>query len=333
MVKNDQYYMSLAIVEALKGSDNTFPNPRVGAIIVANGEIISKGYHEYFGGPHAELNAIKQMPASIKNATLYVTLEPCTHDGKTAPCSNLIDPNNFSRVVIGSKDPNQVASGGVKQLLDKGIEVIDSVCEDNCKNINRRFFTFHEKKRPYVILKMALTLDGFIAEESGKSKWITNNQSRSVVHKLREGVDSILVGNRTIENDNPNLTSHGGSRNPKVILFNQNLKDSDYRILDQKPIILDLNYAAKSPKRNIEKLLNYLYTNSYQSLLVEGGGITFTHFLNENIDELHVFYAPKFLGRGIPFFFGKRKLEDDLGLELSKIEKFDNDVKLTYLKN
>ena len=335
MAKNDQYYMGLAIKEALKGSDNTFPNPRVGAVVVANGEVISKGYHKSFGEPHAESVAIKKIKRDIKNATLYVTLEPCTHTGKRGPCAEIIDPKKFSKVVVGSRDPNQIASGGIEQLLERGIEVVESVCESNCRKINRRFFTFFEKKRPYIILKMALTLDGFIAEESGKSKWITNDESRNSVHKLRSSCDAILAGNRTIEKDNPSLTSHGKGKDPRIILFSEDFdKRLELKVFDQEPLIFDLKYSQNSPRKNIEKMLNYLYENSYQSLLVEGGGITFTHFLNENIfDELQIFYAPKIIGSGVPFFNGKRSLEENLGLKLNKFETFGSDVKLTYKRN
>jgi diaminohydroxyphosphoribosylaminopyrimidine deaminase/5-amino-6-(5-phosphoribosylamino)uracil reductase len=334
MVKDDQYYMGLAIKEALKGSHNTFPNPRVGAVVVANGKVVSKGYHKSFGAPHAESVAIDKIIGDIENATLYVTLEPCAHTGKRGPCSEIIDPKKFAKVVIGSKDPNQVAAGGLEQILKKGIEVVESVCESECKSINRRFFTFYEQKRPYIILKMALTLDGFIAEESGKSKWITNDRSRDSVHELRSSCDAILVGNRTVEKDNPSLTSHGKGKDPRVILFSKDFdKKLTLKVFNQETLIFDLEHSDNTPEKNIEKMLNYLYKNSYQSLLVEGGGTTFTYFLNENIfDELQVFYAPKIIGTGIPFFKGKKGLEEDLGLKLDKIENFGNDVRLTFYR-
>ena len=334
MVKDDQYYMGLAIKEALKGSHNTFPNPRVGAVVVANGKVVSRGYHKSFGAPHAESVAIDKVMGDIENATLYVTLEPCAHTGKRGPCSEIIDPKVFSKVVIGTRDPNQIASGGLEELLKRGIEVVESVCEKECKSINRRFFTFYEQKRPYIILKMALTLDGFIAEENGKSKWITNDESRNSVHKLRSSCDAILVGNRTVEKDNPSLTSHGKGKDPRVILFSKDFdKKLELKVFNQEPLIFDLEQSNNNPKENIEKMLNYLYENSYQSLLVEGGGTTFTQFLNENIfDELQIFYAPKIIGTGIPFFKDKKNLEEDLGLKLDKIEKFGNDVRLTFYR-
>ncbi len=335
MLKDNQYYMGLAIKEALKGSYNTFPNPRVGAVVVVDGEVISKGYHKSYGDPHAESIAIKKMKKSIENATLYVTLEPCAHTGKRGPCSEKIDPKVFSKVVVGTRDPNQIASGGLDQLLERGIEVVESVCESDCRKINRRFFTFYEKKRPYIILKMALTLDGFIAEESGKSQWITNERSRNSVHELRRSCDAILVGNRTVEKDNPSLTSHGKGKDPRVILFSKDFdKKLELKVFNQEPLIFDLEHSDNNPKKNIGKMLNYLYKKSYQSLLVEGGGITFTHFLNENIfDELQIFYAPKIIGTGIPFFKGKKNLEEDLGLKLDKIENFGNDVRLTFYRD
>ena len=182
---------------------------------------------------------------------------------------------------------------------------------------------------------MALTLDGFIAEESGKSKWITNDRSRDSVHEFRSSCDAILVGNRTVEKDNPSLTSHGKGKDPRVILFSKDFdKKLELKVFNQEPLIFDLEHSDNNPKKNIEKMLNYLYKKSYQSLLVEGGGITFTHFLNENIfDELQIFYAPKIIGTGIPFFKGKKSLEEDLGLKLDKIENFGNDVRLTFYRD
>ena len=146
--------MQLAIEEALKGKTNTYPNPRVGAIVVANEKVVSSGYHHHYGGPHAEAIAISKLKGTYTDATLFVTLEPCAHQGQNEPCSGLIDPKVFSKVVIGAKDPNRLATGGSEQLLKKGIDVIGPVNENECKNINRRFFTFHEKKRPYIILKV-----------------------------------------------------------------------------------------------------------------------------------------------------------------------------------
>lgn len=326
--------MRLAIKEALKGKANTYPNPRVGAIVVMDGEIISTGYHKRYGAPHAELMAIKKINNDISGATLFVTLEPCLHHGKTNPCTEIIHPKIFSKVVIGSRDPNKDAAGGMEKLLQKGISVEGPICENECRKINKRFFTYYEKKRPYVILKIALTLDGFIAEKNGTSKWITNAKSRKSVHTLRANCDAILVGNRTIEYDNPSLTSHGVGKDPKIILFSQNNIDTKTKkVYEHNPIVLNKGENNLDPKKNVDEILKHLYSKSIQTLLVEGGGITISHFLKADcFDELHVYYAPKLLGKGLSFFHGKNSLEQNMGLTLKKVEKFDNDIKLTYYK-
>ena len=335
MNKIDKYYMKLAINEALKGDDNVYPNPKVGAIIVKNDKILSSAHHKIFGGKHAEVIAIKNMHTNISNATLYVTLEPCNHQGKTGPCVDMINPSIFSRVVIGTKDPNPLAGGSIKKLLDKGIQISENICEEECKNINRRFFTFHEKKRPYVILKIASTLDGFIAESDGSSKWVTNKYSRNSVHILRATCDAILVGRNTIEKDNPLLTSHGKGKNPRIIFFDKDNKiDETYKVYQNEPIVFSGENVFEKPQENISNLLRYLHKNFYQSLLVEGGGITFTHFLeNQLFDELQIYYAPKTIGKGIPLYNGKKSLTEKLEIVLEKIEKFGNDIKITYLKS
>ena len=169
----DERFMKLALQEAAKADHKVFPNPKVGAIVVHDGNVISKGYHQKYGERHAEAIAIDKLDRSITNATLYVTLEPCSHTGKRSPCTEIIKSKMFSRVVIAANDPNPKASGGAKILRENNIEVVENVFPEGSKKLNRRFFTFFEKKRPYVILKIASTLDGFIAELDGTSKWIT----------------------------------------------------------------------------------------------------------------------------------------------------------------
>lgn len=334
MSNSDSYFMRLAIEEAIKGGSKVFPNPRVGAIIVSNDKIISSGYHEFFGGPHAETSVIKNIKSQFSEATLYVTLEPCNHRGKTSPCSDLIKPENFSRVVIGTSDPNPAAKGGIDTLRSKGIKVDVNILQDECRKINRRFFTFHEKKRPYVILKIASTMDGFIAQKNGHSKWITNEKSRNAVHQLRSSCDAILVGNNTVTKDNPKLTSHGVGKNPKILLFKgfKNEK-SKINVLENDPIIIPKRDLSADPKDNIKTILDLMYEKSLQTLLVEGGGITFSTFFDSNFyDEVQVYYAPKIIGEGLSFYNNKSSLEKDLGLTLHKIENFENDIKITYIK-
>ncbi len=334
MYHSDKYFMRLAIKEALKAEPSVYPNPKVGAIIVKNGKVLSTGFHKSFGSAHAEEIAIKNLESSYNNVTLYVTLEPCSHKGKTDPCTELIDKDIFQRVVIGSSDPNPLACGGANIIRKKNIQVDENICQDETKILNKRFFTYHEKKRPYIILKMASTMDGFIAEADGYSKWITNQKSRESVHKLRASCDAILVGRKTIEKDNPFLTSHGKGKNPKIVLLDPDSKlDKNKNVFQNDPIVFSKGLGRNSPKINIKNILDTLYTNSYQTLLVEGGGITFSHFLNNNLfDELHIYFAPKFIGDGIPIYYGIKTLKEDLNLHIHKIENFDNDIKIIYHK-
>ncbi len=335
MISLDQYYMKLAINEALKGKNEVYPNPRVGALVVSDKEIISSGYHSNYGGQHAEASAIKKLQSNISNATLYVTLEPCTHKGKTESCCDLITSKIFKRVVIGTTDPNPIAKGGIEKIKKKGIQVESNILKNECRKINRRFFTFHEKKRPYIILKIASSMDGFIAENNWNSKWITNEESRKSVHLLRSNCDAILVGRNTISKDNPILTSHGMGKNPKIVFFDQSKKiDSDSYVYKNNPIVLSGDDLTNDPKKNIAKLLKLLFDNSIQTLLVEGGGITFTHFFDGNFfDELQLYYAPKMIGNGISFYRNSKSLKNNFDLTLHKVEQFHNDIKLTYYKN
>ena len=331
---NDEYFMQLALKEAEKADDSVYPNPKVGALVVANNKIISKGYHKCYGKEHAEFKAIKSIGRSLSNATLYVNLEPCSHQGKTAPCTDLIDNKIFKRVVIGAKDPNPKASGGAKILREKNIEVVENVCLENSKKINRRFYTFFEKKRPYVILKIATTLDGFIAELDGYSKWITNKKSRESVHKLRATCDAILVGRKTIEIDNPSLTSHGHGKDPKIVILDtKNIISKKSDVFKNNPIVFSGKELVHNYKENINYVLNELYKRSYQTVLVEGGGKTFSAFLDSDLfDELNIYYAPKIIGDGKPLYIGNNALTKDYKLQLHKTEHFDYDIKMTFYK-
>ncbi len=334
MEHSDKHFMKLALKEASKGGTSVYPNPKVGAIIVANDKILSSGFHKSFGSPHAEAEAINNLELPISNATLYVTLEPCNHHGKTKPCTQLINKEIFDRVVIGSMDPNPLARGGANILRKKNIQVDENICQNEAQELNRRFFTFYQKKRPYIILKIASTMDGFIAELNGHSKWITNQKSRESVHKLRGSCDAILVGRKTIEKDNPSLTSHGKGRNPKIIIIDPEEKlNPTANVFHNNPMIFSKNGLGIDPKKNIKHILKTLYNESYQTILVEGGGITFSHFFNNNLfDELHMYLAPKFIGSGIPNYRGQKRLEQDLNLTIENIQNFDDDIKITYHK-
>ena len=335
MNSQDNHFMKLAIEEAEKGDLSVYPNPKVGALVVHKHKILSTGYHQNFGGEHAEIKAIKGLKTPVKNATLYVTLEPCAHFGKTNPCTDLISKEIFDRVVIAAKDPNPKSLGGIEIIKSKNIKVEVGVCEKESKDINRRFFTYFEKKRPYIILKIASTLDGYIAEINGHSKWITNKKSRKSSHRLRSSCQAILVGNNTLVKDNPSLTSHGNGKNPKIIVFHNEMNSiSEKKVYQRDPIIITKSKLNSNPEKNIQYILNYLYKKSYQTLLVEGGGKTISHFLDSRLfDELHIYYAPKLIGTGIPLYTGKNTIQNNLKLRIQQIHNYSNDIKITYLRD
>ena len=334
MKNEDKYFMKIAIQEAKKASDAVFPNPKVGCIITKNGKIISKGFHKKFGDSHAEKIAINNLKLQINQATMYVTLEPCAHIGKTKPCIDLIDYKIFKRVVIASSDPNPLSKDGIKILKKKNIEVTTGVYEKKSKKINKRFFTYHEKKRPYIIVKCAMTLDGFIAETNGKSKWITNEKSRKSVHKLRSTCDAILIGYKTANSDNPSLTTHKQGKNPKIVLIDpSNNASKSLKLFDRDPIIFNNKELGQDSIKNVKVILNNLYEKKIQSLLVEGGGYTITSFIDSKLfDELHLYYAPKLIGEGISSYRSIRSINNSNDLKLKKIDKFGNDFRIIYIR-
>ena len=330
---NSTFFMQEAINEALKADPNqVYPNPLVGCVIVKENKIISRGYHKKFGENHAEVNAIKSIKKPIDNAELYVTLEPCAHFGKNPPCSNtIIESNLFKKVIIASPDPNEKAMGGIDNLRKSGIEVVVGKLNDSAKKINPRFFTFFEKRRPYVILKFARTDDGFIARSDGSSKWITEKDARKDVHITRSGCDGILVGRKTIEKDNPSLDSHGIGRDPRIIILSSRNFSTTFKIMHKNPIIFSKNILKKPFKDNIKIILDTLFKENVQSLLVEGGEKTISSFIKSGYyDEIHEYISPKKFGYGIPFFgdgdFEKVRLSLDLVEEFS----FKSDIKRIY---
>ena len=332
--KIDEEFMSIAIKEAKKGYNNVHPNPKVGVVITVNNKLIAKSYHKKFGGLHAERNAINLIPSNFSKATLYTTLEPCSHFGKTSPCAEHIHPSNFDRVVISSLDPNPRVNGkGLLKIKEKGIDTKLGVLEEESKKINTPFFTYFEKKRPYVILKFASTLDGFIAMEDGTSKWITCQKSRNDVHKLRSNCDGILVGRKTADIDNPDLSSHGKGRDPKVLILGSSKKiNKSNKVFSKNPLFLskeNLNFS-NNKLENISLVLSKLYEEKIQSVLVEGGSETLTSFLESQLfDEIHCYIAPKIFTTGIPIFNSKNSLPNDL-LKVESIKEFDDDLRIIY---
>ncbi len=303
-------YMQRCLQLAQNGLGNTYPNPLVGCVIVLNDEIIGEGWHFQSGLPHAEVNAINSVVEKnlLQKATLYVNLEPCSHFGKTPPCANLIIENQIPNVVIGCVDSfSEVSGKGIERLINAGVHVEVGVLEAESLDINKRFFTYHNKKRPYVILKWAETKDGFIAPEIRETKnphWITNQYSRQLVHKWRTEEQVILLGTNSVVADNPKLNVRDYFGNlPVRVIVDRTLKiNPDYHILDgtQKTIILN-EKEEKTTSRAIYKKINFtenisseiltiLYEENIQSVIIEGGTLTLNQFIASNLwDEAIVF--------------------------------------------
>ena len=313
--------MQRCIKLAEKGLGKTFPNPLVGSVIVHQDNIIGEGWHQKAGSSHAEVNAIfnVQNKEFLSKSTLYVSLEPCNHFGKTPPCSDLIIKNKIPRVVIASTDPNPLVAGeGIEKLKKAGCEVIIGVLKKEADFLNRRFFTFHNLKRPYVILKWAQTKDNFIAPFQKKTDnpeifWITNNHSKQRVHKWRSEEAAILVGVQTVINDNPKLTTREWTgNNPLRIVIDPNGRTpEDSKLfqdniptlfLTKKPIKLFSNKKEQkiiSPF-SIKNILKECYKLNIQSIIIEGGLRTLESFIKDNLwDEARVFKTDKKLKTGI----------------------------------
>ena len=329
---NDKTFMKKTLEIASQGIPDVYPNPAVGCIITKHGEIISTGFHKKYGGPHAEFNAMKKLKKNLSGLTMYVSLEPCKHKGKTEPCLSMINQKIFERVVIAETDPNQTASGGATELKNRGISVDVGLLKEEARDLNRRFYTFHEEKRPYIILKYASTLDGFIAQENGVSKWITNKKSRSFNHYTRSSIDAILIGSSTAFHDNPNLGSHGNANNPQIVVVDpQNKLNEAIDIYHKDPIVYSKSELVSNRSDNVRYILDDLFKRNIQSVLVEGGAKTITSFLDSGLfDELHCYIAPKFLGTGLNIYQGERNLKNNFDLELVDIKSIDNDMRVVY---
>ena len=259
--QQDIEYMQRAIALAKKGAGFVNPNPMVGCVVLKDNEIIAEGYHEYYGGLHAERNALTHTTADCKGATLYVTLEPCCHHGKTPPCTDIIIEKGIKKVVVGLLDPNPLVSGkGISILQNAGIEVVTGVEVDKIKELNKVFLKYIKTKRPYVILKTAMTLDGKIASYTGDSKWITNDKSRQLVHKLRSEMMGIVAGIGTVKADNPMLNCR---------LEGQQTTDNRQRSVRQPIRIIVDTKASISLDSNIVKT-----ANEYRTILAVGRDVT-----------------------------------------------------------
>ncbi|WP_185857853.1 bifunctional diaminohydroxyphosphoribosylaminopyrimidine deaminase/5-amino-6-(5-phosphoribosylamino)uracil reductase RibD [Blattabacterium cuenoti] len=316
-MKYKEIFMKRAIQLAKNGLGLTSPNPMVGCVIEKNGIVLSEGWHYKKKMYHAEFLAIN----NIKNkylffdCTLYVTLEPCVHFGETPPCVDLIIKKNIPRVVVGIQDPCHKVKGlGIKKLKKYGIEVIENVLIDQCRILNKRFFTFYEKKRPYIILKWAQSDDGFISSYTKKNHWISGIYARQLNHKWRSEEDGILVGRKTVLNDNPRLNVRKWfGKNPIRIFIDQKLSISNSSfILDGSQHTIVFTGINRENKKNIEyiqisfekkiinQILNFLYKKKILSLIVEGGKKTLENFIKENVwDECRIFICNVLLKNGL----------------------------------
>ena len=309
---------------AKNGLGSTRPNPMVGAIIVCDDKVIGECFTSPYGQSHAEVNAINAVKnkALLKKSTLYVTLEPCSHHGKTPPCSDLNISHNIPKVVIGCIDDNpQVVGKGIAKLKASGCEVIVGVLENECKIHHKRFFTFHNKKRPYIILKWAETKDGFIApktKDKQKPIWITNRYSRQLVHKWRSEEQVILVGKNTVIEDNPSLTVRDWTGdNPTRIVIDKSLKlNSELKLFDNAAKTISISNKEIDFKKNISKqICDLLFKENINSIIIEGGSKTLQTFINEGLwDEARVFVGLTEFKEGVkaPQFKGKLASEQSI---------------------
>lgn len=290
---------------------HTYPNPNVGALIYKDGKIISEGYTGSPGQNHAEINAIENINDKkyLENSTMVVTLEPCSHYGKTPPCTKKIIESKIKKVIIGCKDPNLLVNGsGIDQLINNNIDVKVGVLENECLELHKRFFTFQTKKRPYIILKWAETDDGIISpkhKNNNRPYWISNDVSRQYVHKWRSQEHAILVGSKTVDFDNPQLNSRNwDNNNPiKIVIGNPKIKSKDTL------------YIHNGNDLNIENITNYLHKKNIQSVLVEGGNKTLKTFIENNLwDEARVFKSKNKLKKGVlaPKINGTKFYEENI---------------------
>lgn len=312
--------MRRALRLAEKARGWTLPNPLVGAVLVKDGKRIGEGYHTKFGAAHAEVEALKSCSESAEGATLYVTLEPCCHQGKTGPCTKAVIESGVAKVVVASLDPSDKVNGkGVAELREAGVEVELGLLKEEAEELNREFYTFHKKKRPFVTLKVALSLDGKIAATPGEETAITGAAAKKQVHLLRHEHQAILVGAGTVLADDPHLgVREVEGRDPlRIILKGKRKLPKDAQVFrDENFLVLE--------NQSVSELMETLYEKGILSILVEGGHEVFTSFLEEKLlDELHIFQAPILLGKkALPF----AELPEELPFRLKKSHQLGQDL-------
>lgn len=367
MDKNYQHiqYMKRAIALSKKGIGYVNPNPLVGAVIVKDGRIIGEGYHEFYGGAHAEVNAFKNAIEDVAGAHMYVTLEPCSHFGKTPPCVDKIIENKISKVFVGLLDPNPLVMGrGIQKLIDNGIEVKVGLLDEQISKLNEIFLKYITTKQPFCIMKTAMTLDGKIATTAGDSKWITNEKSRNYVHQVRNRVAAIMVGIGTVLHDNPSLTTrlvNKKSSDPIRIIVDSNgrlpldstifktgNKDNTIIVVTEKVDLHKLEVLREKleviivPEKDglvdLKLLFKTLGEKGIDSILLEGGGnLNFSALEAKLVDKLLTFIAPKILGGKEALTpvegQGISQISSAILVENSKVYHFNDDIMIeSYIR-
>jgi len=348
---NDEFYMKRALILAAKARYSTSPNPMVGALLVKDGRIISEDFHKRPGTPHAEALAIEKAGKDAQGSILYINLEPCCHtDKRTPPCTKAIINASIKEVVIGMADPNTMVSGkGILELQNAGIKVRSGILEREAKKLNEAYIKYITTGKPFVILKIAMTLDGKIATPEGQSQWITSEKSRRLVHRLRSSVDAVITAIGTIKADNPELTARiKAGKNPKRIIIDPNLEIAmNAKVLQVPPETILVTRIENNKSNNIEKsgakilyfkekldlnwLMEKLGEKEISTALIEGGSSLNAHALEEGIvDKVMVFIAPKIIGgrESFPAVGGKsfKQLEEAFRLKDIKIRRIGEDI-------
>ncbi len=345
-MNDHEKYMRRCLELAALGAGFVSPNPMVGAVIVHQNKIIGEGYHQKYGEPHAEVNAVnsvferyKNAAELLKEATIYVSLEPCAHFGKTPPCSDLIIQHQIPKVVVGCRDPFvQVDGKGIEKLRNAGIEVVENVLETECLELNKRFFTRIQKQRPYIILKWAQTQDGFFAPGDGSQKWISGSLSKKLVHQWRSAEDAVLVGKNTAAADNPQLNNRyqPNAKQPKRIVLDRRLElKKDLHLFDQSVETLIFNEVKTALEGKLkyisledfdlylpQYILFQLYLQDIQSVIIEGGAKTLQLFIDAGLwDEARIFTSKNRWGKGVkaPEIMGRFEATIPVGDDLLSI--------------
>jgi len=355
-MKEDEYFMLKALSLARKAEGKTRPNPLVGALVVKNSRIVGKGFHKKAGEPHGEIEALANARNRARGATLYTTMEPCTHWGRTGPCTEAIIAHGIRRVVIGSIDPNPLVSGkGVRALRRASIEVTLNVLVDEAKRLNEAYFFFMKTGRPFVTMKAAVSMDGWLATESGESQWISGEEARAFAHCLRKKADAVMVGVGTVLKDDPLLTVRYCSGNeimPYRVIVDSLLRIPDSsRVLRDEPWMTIVATTRRAPEKkkerllsfgvevltlpslrgkvNLRALLNELGKRGIQGLLVEGGAGIFASLMEHClVNKAFIVLAPMLIGEGVPLFrgWGVKRLKDGPVLKDVKVARLGRDL-------